>query len=131
MKTTRLQNRWLQVELRSACGRSSRGLAVDVLGRTYVAAWGTGQIWRIDPATSERLLVALHLPVARHMHRSGIRTLALSFLDVSIISSFEPYEREPCGCAGQQEPRNQRLPRDRSMPLTEVCDALQAPRFES
>ncbi|MEE9465184.1 MAG: SMP-30/gluconolactonase/LRE family protein [Candidatus Neomarinimicrobiota bacterium] len=38
------------------------GLAMDMQGRIYVAAWGTGQIWRIDPETDERLLIAQNMP---------------------------------------------------------------------
>lgn len=38
------------------------GLAVDTLGRIYIAAWGTGEIWRLDPQTSELILIARNMP---------------------------------------------------------------------
>jgi sugar lactone lactonase YvrE len=38
------------------------GLALDELGRIYVAANGAGQIWRVDPETGETLLIAENLP---------------------------------------------------------------------
>ncbi|NIM52817.1 MAG: hypothetical protein GTN62_15195 [Gemmatimonadales bacterium] len=38
------------------------GLAMDELGRVYVAANGAGQIWRIDPATREKVLIAENMP---------------------------------------------------------------------
>ncbi len=38
------------------------GLAVDELGRIYVAANGQGRIWRIDPDTHEELLIAENMP---------------------------------------------------------------------
>jgi sugar lactone lactonase YvrE len=38
------------------------GLAMDVQGRLFVAAWGTGQIWRIDPQTDEQVLIADNMP---------------------------------------------------------------------
>ncbi len=38
------------------------GLATDELGRIYVAANGAGQIWRIDPATRETVLIAENMP---------------------------------------------------------------------
>jgi len=38
------------------------GLAVDELGRIYVAANGAGQIWRVDPATREKVLIAEQMP---------------------------------------------------------------------
>jgi len=40
------------------------GLAMDELGRIYVAANGAGEIWRIDPNTRETVLVAEHMPGA-------------------------------------------------------------------
>ncbi|MFC1639795.1 SMP-30/gluconolactonase/LRE family protein [Gemmatimonadota bacterium] len=40
------------------------GLAMDELGRIYVAANGAGQIWRIDPATRETVLIAENMPGA-------------------------------------------------------------------
>ncbi len=40
------------------------GLAMDELGRLYVAANGSGQIWRLDPATREQLLIAEEMPGA-------------------------------------------------------------------
>ncbi|MGD2216763.1 MAG: SMP-30/gluconolactonase/LRE family protein [Gemmatimonadales bacterium] len=43
-------------------GAANDGLALDELGRIYVAANGTGQIWRIDPATRETVLVAEGMP---------------------------------------------------------------------
>ncbi len=38
------------------------GLAMDELGRIYVAANGAGQIWRVDPATRATVLVAENMP---------------------------------------------------------------------
>ena len=38
------------------------GLALDELGRVYVAANGAGQIWRVDPRTRETVLIAEGLP---------------------------------------------------------------------
>ncbi|UCC72915.1 MAG: SMP-30/gluconolactonase/LRE family protein [Gemmatimonadota bacterium] len=38
------------------------GLAIDELGRIYVAANGQGIIWRIDPATRETVLIAENMP---------------------------------------------------------------------
>jgi sugar lactone lactonase YvrE len=38
------------------------GLALDELGRIYVAANGQGKIWRIDPATRETVLIAENMP---------------------------------------------------------------------
>jgi sugar lactone lactonase YvrE len=38
------------------------GLAMDELGRIYVAANFTGQIWRVDPTTREKVLIAENLP---------------------------------------------------------------------
>jgi sugar lactone lactonase YvrE len=38
------------------------GLAVDELGRLYVAANGQGKIWRLDPPTWETTLIAENLP---------------------------------------------------------------------
>ncbi|UCC48859.1 MAG: SMP-30/gluconolactonase/LRE family protein, partial [Gemmatimonadota bacterium] len=43
-------------------GAANDGLALDELGRVYVAANGTGQIWRIDPATRETVLIAEGMP---------------------------------------------------------------------
>jgi sugar lactone lactonase YvrE len=40
------------------------GLALDELGMLYVAANGSGQIWRIDPATNETVLIAENMPGA-------------------------------------------------------------------
>ena len=38
------------------------GLAMDVQGRIYVAAWGIGQIWRIDPQSGDQVLIAQDMP---------------------------------------------------------------------
>ncbi len=38
------------------------GLALDELGRIYVAVWGAGQIQRIDPATGETVIIAENMP---------------------------------------------------------------------
>jgi hypothetical protein len=62
------------------------GLAVDVQGRIYVAAWGTGQIWRFDPQTNETLLIAEGMPGVASLafgrgnfnHRSIYATSTLS-----------------------------------------------------
>jgi sugar lactone lactonase YvrE len=43
-------------------GAANDGLTLDELGRIYVAANGTGQIWRIDPATHETVLIAENMP---------------------------------------------------------------------
>ena len=40
------------------------GLAVDELGRVYVAANAHGKIWRVDPVTGEATLIAENLPGA-------------------------------------------------------------------
>ncbi len=40
------------------------GLATDELGRIYVAANGSGEIWRIDPETREEVLIAENMPGA-------------------------------------------------------------------
>jgi sugar lactone lactonase YvrE len=40
------------------------GLAMDELGRVYVAANSSGQIWRIDPQTRETVLIAENMPGA-------------------------------------------------------------------
>ncbi len=40
------------------------GLAMDSLGRIYVAANGAGQIWRIDPSTRKTVLIAENMPGA-------------------------------------------------------------------
>ena len=38
------------------------GLAIDTQGRIYIAAWGTGEIWRLDPQTDELTLIARNMP---------------------------------------------------------------------
>ncbi|UCF40958.1 MAG: SMP-30/gluconolactonase/LRE family protein [Gemmatimonadota bacterium] len=43
-------------------GAGNDGLAMDEAGRIYVAANGTGEIWRVDPATGETVLIAENLP---------------------------------------------------------------------
>jgi sugar lactone lactonase YvrE len=43
-------------------GAANDGLALDELGRIYVAANGAGQIWRIDPTTRETVLIAEGMP---------------------------------------------------------------------
>jgi sugar lactone lactonase YvrE len=43
-------------------GAANDGLALDSLGRLYVAANGAGQIWRIDPTTRETMLIAEGMP---------------------------------------------------------------------
>lgn len=40
------------------------GLALDDLGRVYVAANGLGQVWRVDPETGEAHLIAEDMPGA-------------------------------------------------------------------
>ncbi len=40
------------------------GIALDEHGRLYVAANGAGQIWRVDPATRETVLIAENMPGA-------------------------------------------------------------------
>jgi len=40
------------------------GLALDEFGRVYVAANGSGEIWRIDPETREAVLIAENMPGA-------------------------------------------------------------------
>jgi sugar lactone lactonase YvrE len=40
------------------------GLAMDELGRVYVAANGSGEIWRIDPESRETVLIAENMPGA-------------------------------------------------------------------
>ena len=40
------------------------GLAVDELGRVYVAANGQGKIWRVHPVTGEATLIAADMPGA-------------------------------------------------------------------
>ncbi len=47
---------------RTGEGAANDGLATDELGRIYVAANGSGQILRIDPTTSEMVLIAENLP---------------------------------------------------------------------
>jgi sugar lactone lactonase YvrE len=44
------------------------GLAMDIQGRIYIAAWGTGELWRFDPRTGELVLIAEGL--------SGVASLA-------------------------------------------------------
>jgi len=43
-------------------GAANDGLALDELGRIYVAANVAGQIWRIDPTTRETVLIAEGMP---------------------------------------------------------------------
>jgi hypothetical protein len=38
------------------------GLAMDIQGRIYIAAWGTEQIWRFEPPTGELVLIAENMP---------------------------------------------------------------------
>jgi sugar lactone lactonase YvrE len=38
------------------------GIAIDELGRIYVASNGAGQIWRVDPQTKETVLIAENMP---------------------------------------------------------------------
>ena len=38
------------------------GLAVDEIGRIYIAAWGLGEIWRLNPQTLELTQIAMNLP---------------------------------------------------------------------
>jgi TolB protein len=38
------------------------GLTMDVLGRIYVACWRAGQIWRFNPHTGDRTLIAENVP---------------------------------------------------------------------
>jgi sugar lactone lactonase YvrE len=38
------------------------GIAMDTLGRLYVTAPGRGEIWRIDPATGKKALIAESMP---------------------------------------------------------------------
>lgn len=40
------------------------GIALDEMGRIYVAANGAGQIWRVDPETRETVLIAENMPGA-------------------------------------------------------------------
>lgn len=42
---------------RTGPGAANDGLAMDRLGRLYIAANGEGRIWRFDPATEEMLVV--------------------------------------------------------------------------
>lgn len=51
-----------QVIARLGEGAANDGLALDELGRLYVAANGAGQIWRIDPTTHEMVLIAEGMP---------------------------------------------------------------------
>jgi sugar lactone lactonase YvrE len=43
-------------------GAANDGLAVDEVGRVYVAANGLGQLWRIDPGSGETTLIAENMP---------------------------------------------------------------------
>ncbi len=47
---------------RTGEGAANDGLALDQLGRIYVAANGTGQIVRIDPTSNETVLIAENMP---------------------------------------------------------------------
>ena len=40
------------------------GIALDEMGRIYVASNGAGQIWRVDPETRETVLIAENMPGA-------------------------------------------------------------------
>jgi sugar lactone lactonase YvrE len=53
-----------KVIARTGDGAANDGLAMDELGRIYVAANGTGQILRIDPETGNVVLIAQNLPGA-------------------------------------------------------------------
>jgi len=53
-----------EVIARTGDGAANDGLAMDELGRIYVAANGAGQILRIDPETSEVVLIAENMPGA-------------------------------------------------------------------
>lgn len=43
-------------------GAGNDGLAMDELGRIYVAANVSGQIWRVDPMTREKVLITENVP---------------------------------------------------------------------
>jgi sugar lactone lactonase YvrE len=43
-------------------GSAVDGLAMDALGRLYIADNGTGTIWRFDPSTAELILIAEGMP---------------------------------------------------------------------
>jgi sugar lactone lactonase YvrE len=43
--------------LRTGPGGANDGLALDELGRLYIAANGEGKIWRYDPAKEEMVLI--------------------------------------------------------------------------
>ena len=45
-------------------GAANDGLAMDEFGRIYVASNGAGQIWRIDPSTQKKELIAENMPGA-------------------------------------------------------------------
>lgn len=45
-------------------GAANDGLALDELGRIYVAANGFGQVWRVDPKSGETELMAENMPGA-------------------------------------------------------------------
>jgi sugar lactone lactonase YvrE len=45
-------------------GAGNDGLAMDELGRIYVAANASGEIWRVDPTTRETVLIAENVPGA-------------------------------------------------------------------
>jgi sugar lactone lactonase YvrE len=51
-----------RVVARTGEGAANDGLALDELGRIYVAANGTGQILRVDPSTGETILIAEDMP---------------------------------------------------------------------
>jgi sugar lactone lactonase YvrE len=53
-----------EVIARTGEGAANDGLAMDELGRIYVAANGSGQILRIDPETSGVVLIAENMPGA-------------------------------------------------------------------
>lgn len=45
-------------------GGANDGLAMDVLGRIYIAANGEGKIWRFDPKRQEMIVIAERMPGA-------------------------------------------------------------------
>ncbi|UCD24194.1 MAG: SMP-30/gluconolactonase/LRE family protein [Gemmatimonadota bacterium] len=53
-----------RVVARTGEGAANDGLAMDELGRIYVAANGTGQILRVDPETGDVVLIAEDMPGA-------------------------------------------------------------------
>jgi sugar lactone lactonase YvrE len=53
-----------EVIARTGEGAANDGLAMDELGRIYVAANGSGQILRIDPKTRDVVLIAENMPGA-------------------------------------------------------------------